>query len=53
VAHAGALGLPARIGLEDTITGPYGEAVTGNAELVRMGLTTWRSAAPARRPPQP
>jgi uncharacterized protein (DUF849 family) len=49
VAHAGALGLPTRIGLEDTVTGPYGEAVTGNAELVRMALTTWRSAAPARR----
>lgn len=51
VAHAGALGLPSRIGLEDTITGPYGEAVAGNADLVRMALTTWRSAAPARRSP--
>jgi uncharacterized protein (DUF849 family) len=49
VAHAGALGLVSRIGLEDTITGPYGEAVSGNADLVRMGLSTWRSAAPARR----
>ena len=46
VAHAGALGLPSRIGLEDTLTGPYGEAVTGNAELVRLGLAAWRSAAP-------
>ncbi len=45
VAHAGALGLPTRIGLEDTITGPYGEAVTGNAELIRMALATWRSSA--------
>jgi uncharacterized protein (DUF849 family) len=44
VAHAGALGLPSRIGLEDTVTGPYGEAVTGNAELVRLGLSAWRSA---------
>ncbi len=51
VAHAGALGLPSRIGLEDTLTGPYGEAVTGNAELVRLGLAAWRSAAP--RPPGP
>ena len=49
VAHAGALGLPSRIGLEDTLAGPYGEAVTGNAELVRLGLAAWRSAAP--RPP--
>jgi uncharacterized protein (DUF849 family) len=45
VAHAGALGLPSRIGLEDTVAGPYGEAVTGNAELVRLGLSAWRSAA--------
>jgi uncharacterized protein (DUF849 family) len=44
VAHAGALGLPTRIGLEDTIAGPYGEPVTGNAELVRLALTAWRSA---------
>ena len=49
VAHAGALGLPSRIGLEDTLAGPYGEAVTGNAELVRLGLAAWRSAVP--RPP--
>ena len=48
IAHAGALGLASRIGLEDTISGPYGEAVAGNADLVRMGLTTWRSAAPRR-----
>jgi uncharacterized protein (DUF849 family) len=45
ISHAGALGLPARIGLEDTTTGPYGEAVTGNGELVRLALTAWRSAA--------
>ena len=49
VAHAGALGLPSRIGLEDTLAGPSGEAVTGNAELVRLGLAAWRSAVP--RPP--
>jgi uncharacterized protein (DUF849 family) len=45
ISHAGALGLPARIGLEDTTAGPYGEAVTGNGELVRLALTAWRSAA--------
>lgn len=45
VAHAGLLGLPGRVGLEDTVTGPGGQAVTGNAELVRLALATWRSAA--------
>ena len=45
VTHAAARGLPSRIGLEDTLAGPYGEAVTGNAELVRLGLMAWRSAA--------
>lgn len=45
VAHAGTLGLPTRIGLEDTTAGPYGEAVTGNAELIGMTLATWRSSA--------
>lgn len=52
VAHAGALGLASRIGLEDTLSGPYGEAITGNAELVRLGLSAWRSAAP-RTPGRP
>jgi len=53
VAHAGSLGLPSRIGLEDTLAGPYGQAVTGNGELVRLGLAAWRSAAPrpSGRPP--
>jgi len=45
IAHAGALGLPTRIGLEDVVAGPFGEAVTGNAELVRLGLAAWRSSA--------
>lgn len=35
VAHARRLGLPTRIGLEDTLTGPDGEPVSGNADLVR------------------
>jgi uncharacterized protein (DUF849 family) len=38
VAHAHALGLDTRIGLEDTTVGPAGEAVTGNADLVRLAL---------------
>ena len=38
VAHAAREGLPTRIGLEDTTTGPDGEPVSGNAELVRLAL---------------
>ncbi len=33
--HAAELGLDTRIGLEDILTGPDGEPVTGNADLVR------------------
>jgi uncharacterized protein (DUF849 family) len=44
IAHAGTLGLPTRIGLEDTIVGPDGSAVTGNAELVQLALQTWRAS---------
>ncbi|GAB3824098.1 3-keto-5-aminohexanoate cleavage protein [Dactylosporangium cerinum] len=44
VALAGRLGLPTRIGLEDTLTGPDGAPVSGNAELVRHALSVW--AAP-------
>lgn len=33
--HAAELGLDTRIGLEDTLTGPDGEPVTGTADLVR------------------
>jgi uncharacterized protein (DUF849 family) len=45
IAHAGALGLPARIGLEDTLAGPAGAPVTGNAELIELGLAAWTAAA--------
>lgn len=54
VALAGQLGLATRIGLEDTTTGPSGEPIRDNAELVRLALTTWTSqrhfgsAAPIR-----
>jgi uncharacterized protein (DUF849 family) len=47
VRHAARLGLPTRIGLEDTITGPDGQAITGNAELVRLALAA-RSAVIGR-----
>jgi uncharacterized protein (DUF849 family) len=40
VAHAGRLGLPTRIGLEDTTVGPDGELVRDNAELVQLALAT-------------
>ena len=45
IAHAGRLGLPTRIGLEDTIAGPDGSAVSGNAELVQLALQIWTAAA--------
>jgi uncharacterized protein (DUF849 family) len=45
VRHAGRLGLPTRIGLEDTVTGPDGQPVSGNAELTRLALAEWRAAA--------
>ncbi len=38
VAHAAREGLPTRIGLEDTTTGPDGQPVSGNAELVQLAL---------------
>jgi uncharacterized protein (DUF849 family) len=49
VAHAGRLGLPTRIGLEDTTVGPAGEPVTDNADLVRRALTVWTAAAASPR----
>jgi uncharacterized protein (DUF849 family) len=45
IAHAGALGLPTRIGLEDTTCGPDGSPVSGNAELIRLALQTWAASA--------
>ena len=42
---AGELGLPTRIGLEDTLTGPAGEPVSGNADLVRLALATLQAAS--------
>ena len=44
IAHAGALGLPTRIGLEDTTVSPGGATVDGNAELVRLALQIWTAS---------
>jgi uncharacterized protein (DUF849 family) len=44
VAHAGRLGLPTRIGLEDSLVGPAGEPAIDNADLVRQALATWSAA---------
>jgi uncharacterized protein (DUF849 family) len=46
VRYAGRLGLPTRIGLEDTVTGPEGQPVSGNAELTRLALAAWIAARP-------
>lgn len=45
IDYAGRLGLPTRIGLEDTLTGPDGGPVSDNAELVRLALAAWEHAA--------
>jgi len=45
VTHAGRLGLPTRIGLEDTTVGPAGGPVRDNAELVQLALAQWTAAA--------
>jgi uncharacterized protein (DUF849 family) len=45
VAHAGTLGLPTRIGPEDTTHGPDGGPVSGNAELTRLALDIWAASA--------
>ncbi|WP_433066455.1 3-keto-5-aminohexanoate cleavage protein [Dactylosporangium sp. CS-033363] len=47
IALAGRLGLPTRIGLEDTLTGPDGRPVTDNAALVRLALGLWSAARSA------
>jgi uncharacterized protein (DUF849 family) len=46
IGHAGALGLPARVGLEDSLRGPDGAVVAGNGDLVRLGLAAWSAARP-------
>jgi len=46
IRHAGRLALATRIGLEDTLTGPDGSPVSGNAELIQLALAAWAAAAP-------
>ncbi|GAA3960616.1 3-keto-5-aminohexanoate cleavage protein [Actinoplanes auranticolor] len=41
IAHAGRLGLPTRIGLEDTLVTEDGRPAAGNADLVRRALRVW------------
>jgi uncharacterized protein (DUF849 family) len=48
VAHAGRLGLPTRIGLEDTLVTDDGRPAADNAALVRRALQVW-SAQRVRR----
>ncbi|HZZ49622.1 MAG TPA: 3-keto-5-aminohexanoate cleavage protein [Pseudonocardia sp.] len=45
IAHAGALGLPTRIGLEDITAAPEGGPVRDNADLVRHALRMWDDSA--------
>jgi len=47
ITHAGRLGLPTRIGLEDTLSLPDGTPATGNRILVERALRLWESARPA------
>jgi uncharacterized protein (DUF849 family) len=49
VAHTGRLGLPTRIGLENSLIGPRGTPAESNADLVHQALTVWHHAQ-ARRP---
>jgi uncharacterized protein (DUF849 family) len=41
IAYAGQLGLPTRVGFEDTATGPDGGSAASNAELITRGLEVW------------
>ncbi|AGL17354.1 3-keto-5-aminohexanoate cleavage protein [Actinoplanes sp. N902-109] len=43
IRHAGRLGLPTRIGLEDTLADDTGAPAGGNAALVRRALAVWES----------
>ena len=48
ISYAGELGLPTRIGLEDTVSDPRGGSIADNADLVSRGLAMWRAAATSR-----
>jgi uncharacterized protein (DUF849 family) len=44
VSHAGRVGLPTRIGLEDTLVDERGAPARDNADLVRRALALWGAA---------
>lgn len=44
ITHAAQLGLATRIGLEDVLVGPKGQAAADNAELVKLAITEWDAA---------
>ena len=46
--HAGRLGLPTRIGLEDTLVGPDAEPIDSNADLVALAVRLHAAASHAR-----
>jgi len=48
IRYAGRLGLATRIGLEDTLAGPDGDAISANAELTSLALAAWTDAAALR-----
>jgi uncharacterized protein (DUF849 family) len=50
IEHAGRLGLPTRVGLEDTLVLPDGTPAESNADLVREGLLIWTAALPPEGP---
>ncbi len=50
IEYAGRLGLPTRVGLEDTLVLPDGTPAETNAELVREGLLIWTAALPPEGP---
>jgi uncharacterized protein (DUF849 family) len=49
LVHAGRLGLPTRIGLEDTLVTDDGRSAPDNAALVRRALRVWSDSRHARR----
>jgi uncharacterized protein (DUF849 family) len=48
IGHAGRLGLPTRIGLEDTLVTDDGRTATDNAALVRRAARLWQAQRPRR-----
>nr|WP_275979947.1 3-keto-5-aminohexanoate cleavage protein [Couchioplanes caeruleus] len=51
VRHAGRLGLPTRVGLEDTLVDETGAPAVDNADLVRRAIRVWDAAPRPTTPP--